>query len=431
MAEKEKDEALRLVVVFLRYYSNKTQAEFGRDSQVDQTHISRYELGKQAPNEETLRRMATAAGVPWQVVVQLRRFCALAFSAAGHQRAAAPEVDAAFPDRSVLERALLGVAPYFVEIAMTDTTPPSLEEERREAEEVWTALERFPIHRRRRLSELSLRASRSWALSERINEASVWAAAHRADEALTLADLALSIAGRVPGEEGWRSRLQGYAWAHVANARRVANDFDGADEAFVQAWELWRTGISSDLLPEWRMLDLEASLRREQHRFSEALTLLDRAVILCGDNKIAAGRILLNKSHVLERLVDFEGALAALEKAAPWIEASGDRHLLFGLRFNTSVNLWHLGRYTEAAELLPKVRELVKQQARELDLLRVLWLEARVLAGLGKTEEATAALEQVQREFITAHDLPYDQRSPRSTWPCSGWRPGAPPRCGS
>jgi hypothetical protein len=57
---------------------------------------------------------------------------------------------------------------------------------------------------------------------------------------LELAELALSIAERVPGEESWRSRLKGYCWAHIANARRVANDLSGADEALTRAWELWR-----------------------------------------------------------------------------------------------------------------------------------------------------------------------------------------------
>jgi transcriptional regulator with XRE-family HTH domain len=409
MAQKEEAEALRLVVVFLRYYSKKTQAEFGRDSQVDQTYISRYELGKQTPPEEGLRRMAAAAGVPWHIVVQLRRFCASAFSVAACHEMAAPEMDAVLLDRSVLERALLGVAPYFVEIATVDTTQPSPKEERREAEEVWAALKRFPVHRRRRLVELSLRASQSWALAERIGEASVRAAANRADEALTLADLALSIAGRVPGEEGWRSRFQGYAWAFVANARRVANDFEGADEAFAQAWELWRAGTGSDLLPEWRLLDLEASLRREQHRFPEALALLDRAGILCGhDNKAAAGRILLKKEHVFEQTGDIEGALCALAEAAPFIEVSGDPRLIFAHRFKTTNNLCHLRRYEEAAKLLPEVNMLVAQQGSDLSSLRVLWLEARVLAGLGQTNEAAAALEQVQRELTIAHDLPYD-----------------------
>lgn len=249
---------------------------------------------------------------------------------------------------------------------------------------------------------------RSWAMAVHVCEESVRAAAHRADKALELADLALFIAGRVPGEEGWRSRLQGYAWAHLANARRVANDFDGAHAAFAQAWALWQAGTDSmpELLPEWRLLDLEASLRRAQQRFSEALELLDRARFLCGREAVA-GRILLQKEHILSQMGDFEGALAVLEEAAPLIEGSREPRLLAVLRFNTVDNLLHLERHAEAAELLSEVRRLVMQQANELDLVRVLWLEAKVLAGRGQEQKAAASLEQVQRDF-TVHRLPYD-----------------------
>jgi hypothetical protein len=76
-------------------------------------------------------------------------------------------------------------------------------------------------------------------LAERVCEASVKSAARDAGEALELAELALSIAERVPGEESWRSRLKGYCWAHVANALRVANDLAGADKAFAHARDLW------------------------------------------------------------------------------------------------------------------------------------------------------------------------------------------------
>ncbi|HSF38497.1 MAG TPA: helix-turn-helix domain-containing protein [Thermoanaerobaculia bacterium] len=249
----------------------------------------------------------------------------------------------------------------------------------------------------------------SWALAVRLCEESVRAAAHRAEAALELADLALFVARRVPGGEAWRSQLQGFAWAFVANARRVANDFDGADEAFARAWNLWQAGAgsASDLLPEWWLFDLEASLRREQQRFPEALERLDRARSLCADDRGVAGRLLLQKEHVLSQMGDFEGALSALDEAAPYIEHSGEPRLLFGLLFNRADNLYHLGRYAEAADLLPEVRCLVVQQANELDLVRVLWLEARIHAGQGRAQQATAALEQVQRDF-TSHKLPYD-----------------------
>ncbi|HSK74903.1 MAG TPA: hypothetical protein VLQ45_00465, partial [Thermoanaerobaculia bacterium] len=280
--------------------------------------------------------------------------------------------------------------------------------DRREAGKLWVWLKAESREGRRELVECFPELW-SWALAVRLCEESVRAAARRAEAALELADLALFVVRRVPGSEAWRSRLQGFAWAFVANARRVANDFDGADHAFARAWELWQAGAGSesDLLPEWRLLDLEASLRREQQRFPEALDLLRRARELCGDDKLSMARILLKKEHILEQMGDIEGALNTLTEAAPVVQESGDSRLRFLHLFKIANNLWHLGRYSEAAERLPKIRDLALQQANELDLVRVLWLTARIQSGQGKAEEATATLEQVRRDFA-ARDLPYD-----------------------
>jgi tetratricopeptide (TPR) repeat protein len=218
------------------------------------------------------------------------------------------------------------------------------------------------------------------------------------------------VAERVEGAagQGWRPRLQGYCWAHLANARRVATDFDGAHEAFARAWELWRAGEADpDWLPEWRLLSLEASLRREQRRFPEALELLDRASALSGGDPAAKARLLLKKEHVYEVMGDVAAALAVLAQAAPFVEASRDPHLLFALQFNTAKNLCHLQRFAEAAERLPEIGELALRQGAELDGLRVAWLAARVAAGLERKEEAVAGLEWVRRRF-TAMKLPYE-----------------------
>ena len=249
---------------------------------------------------------------------------------------------------------------------------------------------------------------RTWAVAERLCDLSVRAAAHRVDEALERAQLALFIAERIPGDKAFSDRLRGYCWRFVGNALRVGNEFDAADEAFARAEVLWKAGADSDgLLSEWRGLDLEASLRREQHRFSEALDLLARALAAAGADAFARGRILMKKSHVLERTADFAEALAALAEATPAIDAAGDPQLLLGLVFNTAANLAHLERWAEVATLLPRVRELAEQQRNELALVRVLWLEAKGLAGQGHKEEAMHRLEQVQCTFA-AHTLPYD-----------------------
>jgi tetratricopeptide (TPR) repeat protein len=401
MAKRGDPRVLRLVVRFLRDHADLSQVEFGKACRVGQDKISRYETDEPVP-EEVLRRMAVVARVDWWFVVQLCRvYAAILASARRRGIAGSGPVEL-----EILEPALLAVTSYLVEDGLARSLPPPTEAARREAEEVWTALERFPIPDRRRLLELSLRPSRSIALAARACDASVRAAAHKVEEALELAELALFIAEQAP--EGRRSRALSYCWGFIGNARRVATDFDAAAEAFARSWSL-RLGAELDpeLLPEWRLLDLEASLRREQRRFSESLGLLDRARAASGGDPAAAARILLNKEHAFELMGDIQGALAALAEAAPFVEASEDPRLLFAFHFKAVNNSCHLELWEEAAKLLPLVTEMATEQGNELDLVRLGWLQAKVAAGQGREAEAIAKLEKVSADF-TDRKLPYE-----------------------
>jgi transcriptional regulator with XRE-family HTH domain len=285
--KKGNPKILRLVVRFLRSTAGMTQEDFGRAARVDQGNLSQYELGHTAAPEEALRRMAAAAGLPWPAVVQLRRFYAAALALLG--RAAASLAEPAPIEPVIVDAVLLAVTPYLVE---TWEERPSAEEELREAGEIWEALETFPPGRRRRLIELSPKPAGNLALAHTICEASAQKAAATVGEARELADLALFTARQVP-EEARRRRAEGFCRAFVANALRVRTDFDAADAELRQAWALWRAGEPAEpgLLPEWRLHDLEASLRREQRRFTEALQCLDRALALCGGRPAAAGHV--------------------------------------------------------------------------------------------------------------------------------------------
>lgn len=277
-----------------------------------------------------------------------------------------------------------------------------------EAREIWEQLKaRSPQDRRKLAARFP--EYRSWCLAVLACEASIRAAANSAKQALELAQLSVFIAERVHEDRSVRFRLQGYCWAHVSNALRVGNNFEDAGEAFVRAWELWQVGSEADagLLPAWRMFDLEASLRAEERQFAEALDLLDRARATAGADPVAAMRILLKKEWVCDQMGDIEGALEALGEATPLVEAAGDPDLLYVLRFNLARNLCHLERYEDAAAMLPEVRDLAVEQAAELKLVRVLWLQSRIWAGQGRLEEAIAGLEQVRANFMDL-DLPYD-----------------------
>ena len=197
MAEKGDPRVARHLVIYLRTEAGMTQAAFGKAARVDQGDVSRYELGKDAPPEKALRRMAEVPDVPWSVVVHLRRVYAAAVAAADRWREKMGETGTEPLESTIVESVLLAVTPCLVKTRPAESRRKTPDEEQREAEEAWTALERFPIPRRRRLLELSPRAVRTSALAERVRQASVDAAARNAEDAQELAELARFTAEQV------------------------------------------------------------------------------------------------------------------------------------------------------------------------------------------------------------------------------------------
>jgi transcriptional regulator with XRE-family HTH domain len=248
-----------------------------------------------------------------------------------------------------------------------------------------------------------------WALSVLLSDESAAAAPDSAAEARALAVLAVEVARRVPGTSEWRSRVEGRAGAHLANALRVGGQIRHADEEFGRALALWEAGAAGDpagLLDPVRMLDLEASLRKNQRRLGEALALLDRALATRPAPEVQ-GRLLINKGCALEKLERYEEAIEVLRQAAPLVEAGGDLRLRFAWRFNVCVALCGLGRHPEAESRLGEVRELANRIGKRLDLARVTWLEGRIVHGLGRVDEALAAFERVRGE-LTELRIAYD-----------------------
>ena len=118
-------------------------------------------------------------------------------------------------------------------------------EDRIEGAELWGRLERFPIRERNLLVDATQEFAH-WALCERICMQSADLAREDARQASGLADLAVRIASRVPGEDSWRSRLKGFALAHLGHARAALGDLAAAAEVFREARQLWAEGASGD-----------------------------------------------------------------------------------------------------------------------------------------------------------------------------------------
>jgi len=398
-----------LALVFLRLARGWTQKQLAASLGIDEKRLCRYEIGETLSRED-LDRLVAPLGYPSEAVDLLLSVY--------RRISTPPEAVAASPlsltttERERIARTAWIAGKGVEEALVVELTRTKREEKEdaasRMAEALYLLLVPLPAEERSRIIT-DFPVFHRWALARRFCAASLKAAADKPEKALELARLALVIAEKAPEEERCRSRLQGWCWAHLSNALRVATDFDGADKAFARAWQLWRAGEPSepDWLPEWRLLSLEASLRREQRRFPEALELLDRAMAKCGGNPAAMARCLLKKERTFEAMGDIMAGLDALAQAAPYIQESRDPHLLFAHRFNTAADLCHLQRFDEAAEWLPEIGELALQQGAELDGLRVGWLAARVAAGQERKAEAMAGLEQVRQRF-TALNLPYE-----------------------
>ncbi|HYN22975.1 MAG TPA: helix-turn-helix transcriptional regulator [Thermoanaerobaculia bacterium] len=275
-----------------------------------------------------------------------------------------------------------------------------------EAEFLWRKLKRYETPERLVLVEED-RQYRKWGLCVRIVAESLAKAPNHPREALDLAKLALRLAELLPGLQEFRWRLQGYAGAALTNALRVCNDLPAARDACVKARKLWDDGAPGDqgLLNEALLPWVEAVLHREDREFPQALRRIKEALEL--DSGELRGKILLSKSAILAISGDSAGTVEALQEAAPLIDEEREPRDAFALRFNLLADLCLLDRADEAQQRLSQVRRLAEKLGGALEMNRVVWIEGKIWAGLGRSEEAKKAFEQARRVF-RQEELAYD-----------------------
>jgi len=403
---------LSVTLTALRRARGWTELELARAAGISEETVSLYECDR-APTRPRLEALATAMGYDVEAIDDVHLALALATGIEAGEPGGPPSpADTSPAELRRTRQVAAGTARAAGEVTARQLVAMlragRAGHDRRRAAELWEVLAPLAPGERRLLVEKSPEFQ-TWALAERLCHESAEAASDDAERALELADLALRAAELAPGEGPWRLRLVAYCLAFVANARRVRNDQRGAEEAFGRARRHWQEGETGDpagLLAEWRLLDLEASLRRDQRRFAESIELSDRALAVAPPE--AAARILVKKAVAFEHLGEPERAIATLRQAASLIDDQPEPRLLFALRFNLATNLCHLDHHAEAALLLPEVRQMAKALRKGLDQLRVDWLEGRIAAGgLGRPVAALAAFARVRGKFL-ARGMAYD-----------------------
>lgn len=277
-----------------------------------------------------------------------------------------------------------------------------LERERSRAPELCGELAGHPPGRQRVLIH-NTRRFQSWSLVEYLLARCAEAWLESPADAQDLADLALTVAERLPPEsytEALVQDLKSRCWIHVANSRRVVADLPGAEEAFRQAERHLARG-TGDPVEGARLRHVKASLRRDQRRFEEAEGLLRRAASAYRrvGERHELGKALFSLSLVHRHQGDPGRALERLKEAVELIDSRRDPHLALGARFNLIDYLAEAGRFMEAQALLGKNRQLFQQGADPHLQRRLPWVKGKIALGLGQLEQAAAAYRTARHGF--------------------------------
>lgn len=224
------------------------------------------------------------------------------------------------------------------------------------------------------------------------------------EQAERLADLALEIIDTMDTQQHGAAAihdLRAQRWAYLGNVRRIQTDSRAAEDAFALALSFLDLG-SGDPLARAEVLDLKASLCRDQRRFHESVQLLELATRVyrrAGDEHLV-GRALLKMALVHNEAGAPEQSIAVLRQAGTMIDPSREPRLVFVVSQQLAWFLVHLDRFDEAAAVLPAARQAAAEVGTRFDRLRLAWTEGLVLLGHGQAEEGERLLLETRGGYV-------------------------------
>ncbi len=397
-----------LLISILALWHDRSQKEIGAASGIPQKRISQLLRGGEIEDEVFARLLAAVIDEPAEVAIVTSCLHSLA--------ALKQDQDLTPAERAEVEQGLLELGDLGRKV-LTDAVrrsrsapamdryprPADLEPARWHASLMFQVLQGLPEDEQWAVVRAA-REYQSWALVERLCEESEIQASRDLERAAFLARLAREAARRIPGPKRWVRSVKAYAAAHVANVLRVAGKLKASDALFQKAKRLWAAGSDPDgVLDPGRLLDMEASLCRDQRRFEEALALLDQARVVSHSQ----GRVLIKKGFTLEVMGEYEQAIETLLEAEGLPEVQADSRLCNILHNNLALDFCHVGRFAEASDLVRQVRLTAAEMGEAILLLRVTWIDALIAAGQGRTAEALTLLAYARQEFAD-RNMGYD-----------------------
>jgi tetratricopeptide (TPR) repeat protein len=279
----------------------------------------------------------------------------------------------------------------------------ALERERDEALGLFVELTEQPAERREALLGSSGRFH-TWGVFELLVERSLEAAPRDPAWAEELGLLAVRLAERLDAGRytaALIADLRARAWAHVGNACRVRFDFAAAEDAFRHAAATLKEG-TGDPLERALVLDLRASLRRDQRRFDEAFRFFQRAATLfrrLGDRH-RAGRTLVNLSILHNQTGKPEKGIPLLVEALELIDPEQEPRLLLCAHHNLITSLADAGRSLEAQGRYRDARPLYRSFPDAWTQNRRKWVKAKIANGLEQFRQAESLFLAARDGFL-------------------------------
>lgn len=285
----------------------------------------------------------------------------------------------------------------------------AFEQEKADARDLLTELLRHPTPRRKIMIRQNPRFQ-TWSLARLVIELSREECFQDPILAEDLAWLALDLVGSLDTLRYGAERiedLKARSWGLIGNTRRVRADFQGAEEAFETAAVCLKHG-TGDIVERALLFDLKASLRIEQRRLDEALTLLRRTLTLfrsVGDQH-RAGRTLISMERAHSIAGNPAEGIPLLYQALELIDPNQEPRASLCLSHNLIEDLVDCGRYMEAQRMLAKTRPLYQRFPNPMAKALRPWVEGKIARGLGRKAEAKALFYEA-REALASFGNPY------------------------
>jgi tetratricopeptide (TPR) repeat protein len=251
----------------------------------------------------------------------------------------------------------------------------------------------------------------TWGVFELLIERSLEACIRNPDHAEDLGRLALLLSDLLDASYYGASLiedLRARAWAFIGNACRLRSNLQQAEECFSNSYSHLQKG-TQDSLERAVILDLEASLRRDQRRFDDAEKLLKRAITLFlqNDQRHRAGRSLVNLSTVHHYAGYPEAGIPLLFQAISLIDPEQEPRLLLCARHNLIDYLAASGRSLEAQGLYRATRPLYRSFPDAWTQNRRKWVKGKIARGLRQADQAES-LFLAARDGFVEEGVPYD-----------------------